>query len=87
MRIFVTRPASSATFKSAATIAIAGAMVCAVASASSAETYRSHRGHEMTSEPYEGYAREPSYIGRPWGQCLQDEGQGRFTPCDAGGAT
>jgi hypothetical protein len=47
---------------------------------------RSHRNAPpaMASDTIRGDVSAPSYI-RPPGQCVQDEGQGRFTPCDGGG--
>lgn len=76
---------TSALARGVALAAIAGAMVSIMATNSWAQK-RSHRNAApaMASEPIRGDQPVPNYI-RPPGQCVQDEGQGRFTPCDGGG--
>jgi hypothetical protein len=53
------------------------------------QTYRGYYGHRgalieapVAARPYDGNPYAPS-VG--WGQCVTDEGYGRFTTCDHGG--
>jgi hypothetical protein len=82
MSIFAIQPKT--TFKGAAVIAIAGAILSTVAMTSGAEAARVHRQPPAASDGYDAPppAAMPYY--RNNGQCMLDEGQGRFTPCDSG---
>jgi hypothetical protein len=84
MKILAT-PRTSALVKAAALAAISGAIVSTMATASWAQT-RQHRNAVPAASDtlHGGNASAPTNV-RPSGQCLQDEGQGRFTPCDGGG--
>jgi hypothetical protein len=84
MSFSATQPKS--TLKRAAVLAIAGAILSTMAMASGAEAARSHRQPSAASDDFGGPAPSPAYQPRSNGACLQDEGQGRFSPCESGGA-
>jgi hypothetical protein len=72
--------ASPSRFKRIAAFAAAGAILSTLAIASTAEAARVYR-------PSNGYGAAPDYPYTPRfnGQCMTDEGQGRFYPCDSNG--
>jgi len=77
---------NSATFKRAVMTAVAGVILSGMATASFAQTTRLHRA-PATGGSYDGgtgpgYDSAPRYIAP--GQCMTDEGNGRFLPCDGG---
>jgi hypothetical protein len=63
-------------------IAVASA-VLAAATMPAAEAAKHRRAAPAVEE--QGVVPGPDYAARPSGPCRQDEGQGRFTPCDGGG--
>ena len=79
MSIFASR---STTFKRAAAFAAAAAILSAMAITSTAEAARVHR---HPSAPGYGAPRDPAYAPGYNRQCMTDEGQGRFYPCDGNG--
>jgi hypothetical protein len=81
MSIFAIQAKS--TFKRVATIAIAGAILSTMAMASGAQAARMHRQPPAAGEGYDAVPAPSPYY-HPQGQCMLDEGQGRFMPCDGG---
>ena len=71
-------------FKRIAAFAAAGAILSSLAIASTAEAARVHRHQPAASSGY-GAAPDRTYAPRYNGQCVTDEGQGRFYPCDGNG--
>ena len=82
MSIFASR--SKTTFKHAAVFAAAAAILSSMAIASSAEAARVHRHRPAASSGYDA-TPDRAYAPRFNGQCMTDEGQGRFFPCDSDG--
>jgi hypothetical protein len=82
MSIFASR--SATTFKRVAAFAAAGAILSTVAIASTAQAARVHRYQPAASDGY-GATPDRAYTPRFNGQCMTDEGQGRFYPCDGNG--
>jgi hypothetical protein len=80
MSIFASR---STTFKRVAAFAAAAAILSSMAIASTAEAARVYR-QPPAGEGY-GAPRDPAYWPGYNRQCMTDEGQGRFYPCDSNG--
>jgi hypothetical protein len=81
MSIFASR---STTFKRAAAFAAAAAILSSMAIASTAEAARVHRQPPAAGEGYGG-PQDRTYGPGFNRQCMTDEGQGRFYPCDGNG--